>query len=174
MFDIFTCRGTGLDNHIDRPLTIVESPQPRGNGTKRGKTLYTQLYFGPSQGFLGQFAIERSTLSYTSAIFDTLGNLLYLVSEIMATITMDPFLTEPDTIVLKNLLDDVKKSSTAGGVASTDKSSDPARHPEEEISEQDEADISRLKAFNDPSHPDFTPTVPCFQRNEHSNLKIIH
>jgi hypothetical protein len=85
---------------------------------------------------------------------------------------MDPFLTEPDTIVLKNLLDDVKKSSIAGDVASTDKSSDPARHSEEKISEQDEADISRLKAFNDPSHPDFTPTVSCFRENYPSNLKI--
>jgi hypothetical protein len=90
----------------------------------------------------------------------------------MATITMDPFLTEPDTIVLKNLLNDVKKSSTAGGVASADKSSDSAGHPEEKISEQDEADISRLKAFNDPSHPEFTPTVSCSWGNGPSNLKL--
>jgi hypothetical protein len=78
---------------------------------------------------------------------------------------MDPFLTEPDTIVLRNLLDDAKKNSASGQNISEAKAASAASEPstKEHYSKQDEADISRLQAFNDPQHPDFTPTVSTHQ-----------
>jgi hypothetical protein len=86
----------------------------------------------------------------------------------MATITMDPFLTEPDNIVLRNLLNDVKQGSeepTGGQDVLEAKAALKSSTEEHQYSKQDEADISRLQAFNDPQHPNFTPTVLSIQKS---------
>jgi hypothetical protein len=121
----------------------------------------------------GQFAFHQET--FLISILDGLGNSILdscqEPSSSMATITMDPFLTEPDTIVLRNLLNDVKENSQSGQDISEAKAA-PSRSKtstEEHRSKQNEVDISRLQSFNDPQHPDFTPTVstkqtcPCLE-----------
>ncbi|KAG9724876.1 hypothetical protein KCU59_g15483, partial [Aureobasidium melanogenum] len=57
--------------------------------------------------------------------------------------TVDPYLTGPDLVVSKNLLQDLQALATPAG-------QDPA---------DDEKDIKHLLAINDPNSPDFVPTV---------------
>jgi len=57
--------------------------------------------------------------------------------------TVDPYLTGPDLVVSKNLLQDLQALATPAG-------QDPA---------DDDKDIKHLLAVNDPKSPDFVPTV---------------
>ena len=72
----------------------------------------------------------------------------------MGANNIHPYLTEPDIIVLNNLFEDVSNQNDA-----EEKPSDLNTAPSSNLAKHDQIAIDRLKALNDPTHPDFEPTV---------------
>lgn len=79
----------------------------------------------------------------------------------------DPYLTQPDIVVLKSLIQDVKNDVRSDSGAPEEKA------PVEQIDikettagDQDEESIALLKSYNDPKSIEFTPTVFTFWDNK--------
>lgn len=73
-----------------------------------------------------------------------------------------PYLTEPDLILLKNLFEDnARKYQTETKQAEAQLNSDSGKpaSTEDALDDHDRAALQRLRALNDPSSPDFEPTV---------------
>ncbi|EME45460.1 hypothetical protein DOTSEDRAFT_79442 [Dothistroma septosporum NZE10] len=69
----------------------------------------------------------------------------------MAANNVHPYLSEPDIIVLNNLFEDASEQSKSEKKPETSALNGRPNH--------DQIAIDRLKALNDPTHPDFEPTV---------------
>jgi hypothetical protein len=88
--------------------------------------------------------------------FSLLAGHNIVVAEMASTI--HPYLTQPDIVVLQNLFKDIdeagpKGSNTAG------KSEKLNGNNNSEYLKTDDGALNRLKALNDPKHPEFQPTV---------------
>jgi hypothetical protein len=76
---------------------------------------------------------------------------------------INPYFTQPDIVVLENLIQDVK-SDVRGQTAARDEKLSPElieQSSEKEVGEydHDKQSIAKLNAYNDPDSADFTPTI---------------
>ncbi|KAM0690620.1 hypothetical protein Q7P36_009388 [Cladosporium allicinum] len=72
--------------------------------------------------------------------------------------TIHPYLTQPDIVVLQNLFKDIDEA----GPKKSDNASESEKlnaNDKTEYLKTDDGALNRLKAMNDPKHPEFQPTV---------------
>ncbi len=76
---------------------------------------------------------------------------------------INPYFTQPDILVLENLLQDYKQGFGAHATTQDDKTTpetiEKLSDNEPGVHDHDRQSISRLQSYNDPSSPDFAPTV---------------
>lgn len=75
-----------------------------------------------------------------------------------------PYLTEPDLVVLQNLFNDVDKANSSTQAKDLETAGEAEKltktaNNDIDLLKTDKGALERLRALNDPTHPQFTPTV---------------